>query len=255
MTKYSAPQYVYSEVQTEGVDMHMAVTERGKNASGNDSYRFATISRVNKETPIESGIIFNRDGNLTTKTAKDKLVLTSEGRSTGNIVARKTEGTITSCIADIGDHGNGIWFVSYIITEDANGNRTTTYTEPRFVDGHESAVRANLSVKVASSLREGSTNSYRIDGTAVTGEYNVDRVGIIFSRSGEVTEANAASLLTLNDGGASDKTITEKAGVNSTGGNITDKGNGIWVVGYVIVQVSDTETVTQYSDPVFVGNN
>lgn len=251
-TKYTAPQYAYSATQTEGVDMHMSVTERGVNAAGNNSYRFATISRVNGETPVESGIIFNRDGNLTASTAKSKLVLTSEGKSTGNTVARKDTGTITSCIADIGDTGKGIWFVSYIITEDANGNRTTKYTDPCFVNSHETAVRANLSVKIANSLIDGSTNKFRIDATAVTGEYNVDRVGIIFSRNGEVTEANAASLLTLGNGGASDKTVTEKAGVNSTGGNIADKGDGIWVVGYVIVQVSDTETVTQYSDPVYV---
>jgi hypothetical protein len=48
--------------------------------------------------------------------------------------------------------------------------------------------------------------------------------------------------------------VTEKPGVNSTGGIITDMGNGIWAVGYVIVQVSDTETVTQYSEPIYVGN-
>ena len=254
-TKYSEPQYVYSETQTEGVDMHMSVTERGKNKNGYDSYRFATISRVNGETAVESGIIFNRDGSFANqKAAAQSLVLDSSGKSAGNTVASKTTGTITSCIADIGDTGKGIWFVSYIITEDANGNRTTKYTDPCFVNNHESAVRANLSVKMASSLIQGSDNKYRIDATAVTGEYNVDRVGIIFSRNGEVTGANAVSKLVLGSGGASDKIVTEKAGVNSTGGNITDTGNGIWAVGYVIVQVSDTETVTQYSEPVYVKN-
>lgn len=254
-TKYSEPQYVYSEVQTEGVDMHMSVTERGKNKAGYDSYRFATVSRVNGETAVESGIIFNRDGVFANKEAAAKsLVLDSSGKSSGNIVASKTTGTITSCIADIGDTGKGIWFVSYIVTEDAAGKRTTKYTEPCFVNNHESAVRANLSVKMASSLMQDSANKYRIDATAVTGEYNVDRVGVIFSRNGEVNANNAVSKLVLGDGGASDKIVTEKPGVNSTGGTITDMGNGIWAIGYVIVQVSDTETVTQYSEPIYVGN-
>lgn len=250
-TKYSEPEYVYSDVQTEGVAMHMAVTENGKNALGRDSYRFAVVSRTNKETAIESGIIFNRDGVLTEANAKDSLVLPSEGGSTSNTVARKTEGTITSCIATIGDAGKGIWFVSYIITEDASGKRTTTYTEPCFVNSHESAVRANLHVSVGSSLVGGST--HRVDATAVTGEYNVDKIGIIFSRNGEVNADNAASKLVLGDGvGASDKIVTSVTDTNSTGGTIADKGNGIWVVGYVTVKVSDTEYVTEYSDPVLV---
>ena len=244
VTKYSEPQYVYSDLRSEGVLANVTVAPDGKNDAGFDRYKFSTVFTTNGLKPTRCGVIVNRGAEVNEANAKEALVLDSKVVS-DNVYRVNDEG-LTSCSISVANStANGIWFVAYVVTEDGQ----ITYSDPVHIVEPEDVVAANMAVKVIDS--EGKTGpEYRwFDVTAITAEYDIDAIGIIVSRNGTLTKDTAAAELTLNPTDTDTRFV--RVSGNNAGGDVKFHGNGIWVAGYATVTVNG-KTITKYSEPYFV---
>ena len=249
-TIYSAPQYVQSDVQEDGVSVNMSVS---KVEGDVPRFRFDVISRTGDETAKQSGIIFNRNGAVTKENAKEMLTVDSAFTANGtNGIGEKTTGTITSYSANVKDTDGdvGIWCVGYVITD-----KGTYYTQPVYIHDEDDVAAANVAVNMVYAPVEGTANKYRFDVTSVTGDTPADKMGVIVSRDGSITDAvSAAEALVLNSTHAGVIT-TKKTDANTYAANITDsEGKGIWVVGYVVVKING-EDVVKYTAPAYVAKS
>jgi len=249
-TIYSEPKYVYSDIQTEGTNISVTVSEL---SSG--KFRFTALARTEGETPVKAGIIVNRSGKLTDeKTAKEKLTLDS-GFSSNETRSTTDEQHLKSFILDVTDKSNGIWYVGYIVTEDANGQQTTHYTEPIYIHDQNDVIKANMALNMTTAKDASGKQNFYL--SAITGDYAPSAIGFIVNRNGKVTTENASQYLSLEDETLDKSNILEKAVLKDTTGlsncsvSVKSKGSGIWVVGYVTVNANGTE-ITKYTAPVYI---
>lgn len=245
-TIYSEPKYVYSDVQVEGVAMNMSVSQMTST-----KFRFDLISRSSEDEIIQSGVVVNKTGAVNESNAKQQLVLGSALSS--NIVTVKKGENVTSYAASVTDVGNGIWCVGYVIAKDSNGKETTYYTEPVYIHDANDVAKANVSISMVDTPTE-TAGKYRFDVTSITGDCVPKKMGVIVNRDGTVNETNAKSLLVLGSSIESKLTITTKENTNTYAANVSDKGKGIWIVGYVVVNINGEDFV-KYTEPVNIAKS
>ena len=249
--KYTAPKFVYSAEQIEGVNVSMTASQ-AKDTDGNiaaNKYRFDVVSRTSDHKLVQSGVIVDKLNRF--KTAEEAAKsLTLDSDLSNKVVGKKTKDLISNYSANVTTAGKGLWVVGYAIAEDANGNQETYYTEPVYVNSYEDTVKANFSVNMVTTPVEGTIKT-RADVTVSADGATIERSGVLVDKTNSVTADTAASLLVLD----SSLSLTRggKAGATSYSANISPSGKGLWIVGYSTIKVGN-ETITKYTEPVFVEN-
>jgi len=227
-----------------GVDLADAVLKDGTKA------RFVLTPSLADGWTVEAyGIVYDKTGAVSdAKAAKTGLVLG------GNYVTKTCSTTSGTAYAlNITPTGNNtIWAVGYITV--SNGSMSTTiYTEPKsgnvddLKEATEADIEANVNVSLADAILKDGTKARFVLTPEIADGWTVDAYGIVYDKTGAITNADAAKSGLVLNGSYVTKTCSATDGT-SYALNITPTGNTIWAVGYITV-TKDGVTKTIYTDP------
>lgn len=238
--KYGDAQYIFSE---EHVKSKTTVSMKTESSTTQNNTLVCTVdgsSKKNIYTVSEVGIIYaSTDVVVGEENARTKLTLdyTFTGKST--ISSKKASDSF-----DIAKADKGVWVVGYTTVE-INGQKVTKYTDPyQYGSNVFGGVLLELTDTAISEVK------FKLNSKVDTDGLTLIESGILTDKTGAVREtSDAETMLRVDSDFAAKQVFKTKADTCSV--SMSDLGNGIWYVGYAIVE-AEGKQVTIYSIPKYV---
>ena len=235
------PKEAAETAMADGVAVDLADAVLKDNAKA----RFVLTPTLAEGWTVESyGIIYDKTGAVTNAdTAKSGLVLN------GDYVTK-------TCSAKDGtayalnvtpENNNTVWAVGYI-TVSKDGMTATVYTEPKSGNVAEMQIETNAKVDLADAVLKDSEKARFVLTPEVPDGYTINAYGIVYDKTGAVTNAESAKTGLVLDGDYVTKTCSAKDGTAYALNVTPTNGKTIWAVGYLTVS-KDGVTKTIYTEP------
>ena len=221
------------------VDIADAALKDGKKA------RFLLTPTLAEDWTVEAyGIIYDKTGAVTdAETAKAGLVL--DGKYVTKTCSAK-DGT-PYALNVTPENNNDVWAVGYI-TVRKGAMKTTIYTEPKYGNVTELQAKENVRINLADAVLKDEIKARFVLTPEIAEGWTVKGYGIVYDKTGAVTDAETAKAELVLGGKYVTKTCSAKDGT-AYALNITPvNDNMIWAVGYITVE-KDGKTVTLYTEP------
>lgn len=221
------------------VDIADAALKDGKKA------RFLLTPTLAEDWTVEAyGIIYDKTGAVTdAETAKAGLVL--DGKYVTKTCSAK-DGT-PYALNVTPENNNDVWAVGYI-TVRKGAMKTTIYTEPKYGNVTELQAKENVRINLADAVLKDEIKARFVLTPEIAEGWTVKGYGIVYDKTGAVTDAETAKAELVLGGKYVTKTCSAKDGT-AYALNITHiNDNTIWAVGYITVE-KDGKTVTLYTEP------
>ena len=247
---------IYTEPKSGNVDDMRAAVEAEIESNVNVSLADAVLKDGTKArflltpeiadgwTVDAYGIVYDKTGAVTdAETAKSGLVL---GGSYVTKTCSVKDGTSYALNVTPVDN-NTVWAVGYVtVTKD--GVTKTIYTEPKCGNVTEMQAKEDVKITLADAVLKDGTKARFLLTPEIKEGWNVNAYGIVYDKTGTITDAETAKSGLVLGGSYVTKTCSANDGT-SYALNITPiDDNTIWAVGYVTVE-KDGQTVTIYTSP------
>jgi DNA-directed RNA polymerase subunit RPC12/RpoP len=210
-----------------------------------------------KYTIVENGIIYDKTGYVTEENAEATLVYKGANVITGkNALENLNKADFLAKIANTDD--SEVYVRGYVVVEDPYGNKITAYSEvvhANYFDLAKSEIVENSSIEIIKKYATVSSGKNRfavLVARDVPGKYTVVENGIIYDKTGYVTEANAEEKLVYKGSGViTGKNVLEnKNKYNFLAKIANTNGEEVFVRGYMVVKDAYGNQAVVYSNVV-----
>lgn len=245
VTKYTDPVYVRTETDAEIKEKINVNFEAAQVENTDGKFKFdtsVTFDGLDGYEILACGVVADRNAQVTAGTVNTLLTIDTFAFS-------GVDNTDSFFTATMEDRGRGIWARGFV-TVRVNGKEVTKYSEPKYMFSEE-IVKSRIGVNIGTKPSRTTDKTFIFNVDSNPDIYEIKATGILVDRKNRVTAETAKNPGNLVLGGFASE--NNRNATNAYLGNLSDLGQGIWAVGYVIVDVNGTEVV-KYTDAVYVSS-